>query len=132
MQHPLHTHSHVAHLSQQFVHSHSPLPLFPLPHTTLSSSPTPQQSKVAKFRAAYDIRNPIKVLGAPTALNPAAAADDSAAGGVGFSGVGESLTGLPAEVVAALREHRSKVGGVCGVWWCVCEKHSVCFRRVHV
>jgi pre-mRNA 3'-end-processing factor FIP1 len=46
------------------------------------------QAKVARFRAAYDVRNSIKVL---------------------TEGVEEQLAGLPAELVAAVRRYRSTV-----------------------
>lgn len=48
------------------------------------------QAKVARFRAAYDVRNKIKVL-------------------VGADGGEEQLMGLPAEVVAAVRQYRNLV-----------------------
>jgi pre-mRNA 3'-end-processing factor FIP1 len=46
--------------------------------------------RVARFRAAYDVRNAIRVLGAA-------------------EGPDEALLGVPAEVVAAVRQYRSMV-----------------------
>lgn len=50
------------------------------------------QSRIARFRAAYEVRNKIKVLQGP-------------------DGEEEQLMGLPAEVVFAVQQYRSKVGG---------------------
>jgi len=49
------------------------------------------QSRIARFRAAYEVRNKIKVL-------------------QGADGAEEQLMGLPAEVVFAVQQYRSKVG----------------------
>jgi hypothetical protein len=57
--------------------------------------PPLQQARVARYRAAYDARTPIKVLG-------------------GAEGWEEQLMGQPPEVVAAVRQYKALVSTP---WW---------------